>query len=92
MKTYWNSLALVGLTAVFLLGATVVTSDRAVEAEVRRPAQPKAFLSGSERSELILREMAQTLKSIDTRLARLEALAATTQPQAGRAQEPEPRP
>jgi|GEM_PF-6726081 len=41
-------------------------------AEGRAQPTPRAFLSGGERSEIILREIAETLRRIDGRLERLE--------------------
>ena len=68
-----------------MLLCVAVVSDRyashsAAHAEVRKPTTRQAFLSGSERSEQVLREISQTLKSIDARLARIEKLAAMPQP------------
>lgn len=50
------------------------------QAEVRKTAPRAAFQSGSERSEQILREISQTLKSIDGRLQRLEKVVTLPQP------------
>lgn len=41
-------------------------------AEVRRTAPTQPFQSGAQRSEVVLREIATTLRAIDGRLARLE--------------------
>ena len=43
-------------------------------AEVRNETPREAFKSGGERSELVLREMSETLRRIDGRLERMEAL------------------
>lgn len=65
---------LVLLGTGFLVGAAV--RDTTARAEVRPGKAATSFKSGAQRSELKLGEIAVTLKSIDTRLARLEALAA----------------
>ena len=43
-------------------------------AEVRNETPREAFKSGGERSEIVLREMSETLRRIDGRLERMEAL------------------
>ena len=53
-----------------ILASHLVSGDALAEVTKKEPRV--AFLSGSERSEQILREISATLKSIDTRLARLE--------------------
>ena len=57
------------------LAASRVVDDRAY-AEVRKTTPRAAFLSGSERSEQWLREISQTLKTMDQRLERIEKIAA----------------
>ena len=47
------------------------------EAEVRRPTPQHAFSSGAMRSEVVLKEIAATLRNIDARLARLETTIST---------------
>jgi hypothetical protein len=68
--------------AVLLLvvGLVGVRLGSETHAEVRKNAPRAAFQSGSERSEQILREISQTLKSIDGRLQRLEKVATMPQP------------
>lgn len=63
----------------FWLGGSHDSTD-VVHAEIRKTPPRQAFLSGSERSEQVLREISQTLKIIDGRLARLEKLAAARTP------------
>ena len=43
-----------------------------VEAQTRKVEAPQAFLSGSERCEIILKDMHKTLLTMDQRLANLE--------------------
>jgi hypothetical protein len=43
-----------------------------LEAQLRKTEQPQAFLSGSERCEIILKDMHKTLQTMDQRLANLE--------------------
>ena len=62
------------LIAVAVIGLAVAASDHAT-AEVRRNTSQQPFTSGAMRSELVLREIAATLKSIEARLARLETIA-----------------
>lgn len=69
---------LVGCTLLLiggLLGSWL--GDSLAVADVRKSPPRAAFLSGSERSEQILREMSVTLKRIDERLQRFERMAAT---------------
>jgi hypothetical protein len=47
-------------------------SQPGVEAQTRKVEAPQAFLSGSERCEIILKDMHKTLQSMDQRLANLE--------------------
>lgn len=58
-------------------------------AEGRNPPPPRAFLSGGERSEIILREIAEILRRIDGRLERLEkAVFEAAEPAGSSAGEP----
>ena len=54
-----------------------------VQAEVRRTPSRPAFQSGSERSEIILREIASTLKRIEGRIERIERSVTAKQRQQG---------
>lgn len=61
-------------TLLLSLAAAAIGWALAANAEVRRTAPaPQAFRSGAQRSEEVLREIAATLRSIDARLARVEA-------------------
>ncbi|MCR4411419.1 MAG: hypothetical protein NUV77_03215 [Thermoguttaceae bacterium] len=63
------------LVLAALVAAVVAFSAPSVPdalAEVREQPAPRAFLSGGERSEILLREISETLKRIDSRLERLE--------------------
>ena len=42
------------------------------QTQLRKTEQPQAFLSGSERCEVILKDMHKTLETMDQRLANLE--------------------
>ena len=68
-----------GLVAALLLGSGLIAGvtwrHPQARADVRRTPPEQHFKSGAQRSEAILREMSATLKSIDTRLQRLEQLA-----------------
>jgi len=68
------------LGAVFCLGASL--RPHPVATAGGRDAKPKQehFLAGSERSLPVLREISDTLKQIDARLARIEKLAAEAAP------------
>jgi hypothetical protein len=46
-----------------------------VEAQTRKVEAPQAFLSGSERCEIILKDMHKTLQTMDQRLLNLEQTA-----------------
>jgi hypothetical protein len=64
------------------VGAVIILLPRPsgdARAEIREQAAPQAFLSGAARSETTLREIADTLKRIDTRLERLERAVYTAQ-------------
>jgi hypothetical protein len=61
-----------GALAVGWLGA----SGQVATAETRDAAPSTSFTSGAMRSELLLREIATTLRSIDSRLERVERLVA----------------
>ncbi|QDU40139.1 hypothetical protein Mal4_44940 [Maioricimonas rarisocia] len=69
-------LRLVVTPLLFLAIGFALGSQRGSEgighAEVRKPPQRKAFESGSERSEKVLREILSELKQIDGRVENLE--------------------
>ena len=58
-----------------LIAAIALRSGAPVSAEVREETPREAFKSGGERSEIVLREISETLKRIDARLERLEKFA-----------------
>jgi hypothetical protein len=55
-------------------GASIAPSSEA-QAELRATPPPQAFQSGGQLSVPVLKEIAATLRQIDSRLARLEAVA-----------------
>lgn len=59
----------------FCLG-TAFGPSPAVRAGVRQTTSTEHFLAGGERSVPVLEEIAKTLRQIDTRLARIEKVAA----------------
>ena len=76
-KSAVKGLASIGL--VFVMGYAAggwFHIPPAAHAETRPTPQRQAFLSGSERSEKILREMQTTLEKMDGRLANIERAAA----------------
>jgi hypothetical protein len=73
--------------AVFLLGYAFGqwhSQPRAALADERPVVPRQAFLSGSERSELVLREMQKTIEQMDGRLANIERAALTIAKQGAR--------
>jgi hypothetical protein len=67
-------------SVIFLLGYAIGQwhSQPHLAVADERPVVPRqAFLSGSERSELVLREMQKTLEQMDGRLANIERAAVT---------------
>ncbi len=72
--TPWIALVLVAA----LLAYPTLTDAPSARGEIKESPRPEAFRSGAERSEVVLREIAETLRRIDTRLERFEqALRAT---------------
>jgi hypothetical protein len=61
------------VAGVFAGGA--VTSAKVAHGEIRQTAPPQAFQSGGQLSVPVLKEIAATLRQIDSRLARLESVA-----------------
>jgi len=62
---------------IVLIAAGVVIGqwmsiERGVEAQTRKVEAPQAFLSGSERCEIILKDIHKTLQTMDQRLMTLE--------------------
>lgn len=71
--TLTRSMAYLGLAALGLLLATAWPQpSRTVGGEIRESPPREAFLSGGARSEIVLREISETLKRIDLRLERFE--------------------
>jgi len=74
LRKLGTALVLLALAAgSFTAGA--IFQDTEARAEVRHGETQPHFKSGAQRSEQILRGMADTLKSIDARLERIEKLA-----------------
>jgi Skp family chaperone for outer membrane proteins len=67
-------MALLLLAAGTIAGAAM-TATREAHAEIRATPQPPAFQTGGQLSVPVLKEIAATLHQMDSRLARLEALA-----------------
>jgi hypothetical protein len=67
----------IGLALVLggMLAGGLLPSVKVAHGEIRTPAPPAAFQSGSQLSVPILREIAVTLRQMDSRLERLEAIA-----------------
>jgi hypothetical protein len=63
------------LVAAGVLAGGAVPPARLAHGEVRTTAPPQPFQSGSQLSVPLLREIASTLRQIDSRLARLETAA-----------------
>jgi hypothetical protein len=75
-----------GLVALLLVAAGAIagvsiTATREAQAEIRATPQPQSFQSGGQLSVPVLKEIATTLRQIDSRLARLESVAQKMQPQ-----------
>ena len=62
--------------AVAVCVSTFHGNQSATYGDVRETTPKRAFKSGGARSELVLREISATLKSIDQRLERMERLVA----------------
>jgi hypothetical protein len=64
--------------ALILLGVVIggwQASQPAAEAQVRKAEERQAFLSGSERCEIILKDIHKTLQTMDQRLATIEQVS-----------------
>ena len=79
-KSTVRPILFLGLLLLATLAGGWLTNTNSAQAEITKGQPRKAFLGGSERSEQILREIAQILKTMDGRLARLEKLAARPAP------------
>ena len=76
----WFAVAALGM----LLAGNVSRLSTTAQGDVRETPVPRTFLSGGERSEAVLKEMAETLKHIDARLERFEKALRETEPAANR--------
>jgi hypothetical protein len=74
LSTRESMFGLVLLAAGLIAGAAVAPFGEA-QAEIRATPPPQAFQSGGQLSVPVLKEIATTLRQIDSRLARLEAVA-----------------
>jgi hypothetical protein len=79
-KSTVRPIAFLGLFFLAILAGGWFTNTNSAQAEITKGQTRKAFLSGSERSEQVLLEIVQILKTMDGRLARLEKLAARPAP------------
>jgi hypothetical protein len=64
----WSAIAV----AVLLLASNYPYFSTTAQGDVRETPRPETFLSGGARSEIVLKEMSETLKRIDARLERFE--------------------
>lgn len=74
-QSKWHRVVVVIALAVtgVIVGANL--SSNVAHGEVRGTPEPPAFQSGGQQSVPVLREIAATLRQIDSRLARLETVA-----------------
>jgi hypothetical protein len=76
MKSLFRQGAIgIALLVVGVLAGGAVPSAKLAHGEVRQTAPPQAFQSGGQLSVPVLKEIAATLRQIDSRLARLESVA-----------------
>ena len=76
MKSIWRQGA-IGIALVMagvLVGGTV-PSARVAHGEIRETPPPQAFQTGGQLAVPVLKEIAATLRQIDSRLSRLETMA-----------------
>ena len=71
-------LTLLLLAAGAIVGAWMTATGEAY-AEIRETPRPESFQSGGQLSVPVLKEIAATLRQIDSRLARLETMAQKVQ-------------
>lgn len=74
-----HALQLTGFGTVLILIASVCPHGSAFAQQRGKPEARTAFKSGGARSEIVLKEIAATLKQIDARLERLEKFAGRQQ-------------
>ena len=63
------------LVAAGIVGGAAIAPSRQAQAEIRTTPPPQSFQSGGQLSVPVLKDIAATLKQIDSRLARLETVA-----------------
>jgi hypothetical protein len=72
-RTRWRLVLLMGVIGMAGIGVGfMLPAPAPANPSVRRSAPPEAFKSGSQLSVPVLKEMAQTLQRIDSRLQRIE--------------------
>ncbi len=76
----WSGVAV----AVVLLASNYPYFSRTAQGDVRETPRPEMFLSGGARSEVVLKEVLETLKRIDARLERFEKALRDAEPEANR--------
>jgi len=65
---WWSGVSV----AMVLLATNYLHGPTTAQGEVRETPRTETFLSGGARSEVVLREISETLKRIDSRLERFE--------------------
>jgi hypothetical protein len=76
--------------AIALVAVQLIQWPPKAHADIQEGPKPEAFLSGGARSEIVLKEMAETLRRIDTRLERFErALREVERDEANQRRQPE---
>ena len=68
--------------ALVVLAAVALRWPPVVQGEIRESPRPEAFLSGGARSEIVLKEINETLRRIDARLERFERALREPEPDA----------
>ena len=63
------------LVSAGVIGGAATAPSRQAQAEIRTTPPPQAFQSGGQLSVPVLKEIAATLRQIESRLARLEVVA-----------------
>jgi hypothetical protein len=75
----WFATLLLTAAVAFTAGSTL-RPPRDAAADVRATPAPEAFKSGGERSELVLKEILTTIKTMDGRLKRIETVVVEAKP------------
>jgi hypothetical protein len=60
------------VVAILVLAGNYPHFSTTAQGDVRETPRPETFLSGGARSEIVLKEISETLKRIDARLERFE--------------------